>query len=164
MFIRIRPLYFTFLSLFIFISCSETAKDEQDIIKDQYLKEQQEVMDVVNTIVEDAESANLEGLSSIHLDSDKFTKFGPRNFERQNVTQTNNSEVAFFGDDSVTNYKEEVSDLKVDVFGDVAIATYYRSVSYLLNNEEKNASLRQTLVFVKTKDRWKIAHEHGTRL
>ena len=163
MIIRIRLLYFILLSSFIFISCLETAKDEQDIIKDQYRKEQQEVMDAVNTIVADAESANLEGLSSIHLDSNKFTKFGPRNFERQDVTQTNKSEVAFFGDDSVTNYKEEVRDLKVDVFGDVAIATYYRSVSYLLNNEEKNVSLRQTLVFVKTEDAWKIAHEHGTK-
>ena len=142
-------------------SCNNNTSEERDIVSDPFIEEQQEVIEAVNTIVIDAETANLDGLRDIHLVSDKFTKFGPRNFERQGVAQTNESEVDFFG--KVADYKEEVSDLKVDVFGQVAIATYYRSVSYIQDDEEKRANLRQTLVFVKTDDGWKIAHEHGTR-
>lgn len=93
--------------------------------------------------------------------SDKFTKFGPRSFERQNVQQTNESELAFFG--RVTNYEEKVKDLKVDVFGEVGIATYYREVSAEQDGEIISAELRQTLVFVNSENGWKLVHEHGNR-
>ena len=67
----------------------------------------------MKSIVKDAESANIEGLKAVHLDSDKFTKFGPRSFDRQDV-------------------------------------------------EAKKGSGRQTFVFLKTTNGWKIVHEHGT--
>jgi ketosteroid isomerase-like protein len=110
--------------------------------------------------VKDAETANIEGLQSVHLNSDKFTKFGPRSFNRQDVTGTNKTEAAFFG--SISNYRQEVKELKIDVFGDVAIATYYPHVSFEQDGEEKSGSGRQTLVFLKTVEGWKIVHEHGT--
>ena len=149
------------LLLFVIGSCSEIKNEQPDIITGDFPEKQQEIIDAVNTIVRDAETANLDGLKDIHLVSDKFTKFGPRSFERQNVQQTNESELAFFG--SVTNYKEEVKDLKVDVFGEVGIATYYREVSAEQDGEVSNASLRQTLVFVNTEAGWKLVHEHGNR-
>lgn len=147
--------------IFVFASCSETKNEQPDIIENQFPEKQKELIEAVNTIVRDAETANLDGLRDIHLVSDKFTKFGPRSFERQNVQQTNESELAFFG--RVTNYKEEVKDLKVDVFGDVGIATYYREVLAELDGEVSSSELRQTLVFVNTEDGWKLVHEHGNR-
>jgi ketosteroid isomerase-like protein len=149
------------LLLFVIVSCSQTINEQTDIINNEFPEKQQELIEAVNAIVRDAETANLDGLRDIHLDSDKFTKFGPRSFERQNVQETNESELAFFG--RVTNYKEEVKDLKVDVFGEVGIATYYREVSAEQDGEVSNASLRQTLVFVNTEEGWKLVHEHGNR-
>ena len=143
------------------ISCSDKASNQTHLTEDIFSKEQEELRDVVSSIVRDAETSNLEGLKGIHLESDKFTKFGPRNFERQGVEKTNESELAFFG--TVSNYKEEVKDLKIDVFGEVGIATYYREVSFDEDDQKKNVSLRQTLVFLKTDDGWKIVHEHGTK-
>ncbi len=105
-------------------------------------------------------TANIEGLQAAHLDSEKFTKFGPRSFDRQDVASTNESEAAFFG--SISNFNQEVRELKIDVFGDVGIATYYPHVSFVQDGEEKTASGRQTLVFLKTANGWKIVHEHGT--
>jgi len=110
--------------------------------------------------VNDAETANIVGLQAAHLVSDKFTKFGPRIFERQDVAGTNESEAAFFG--SISDYKQETRDLKIDVFGDVGIATYYPQVSFVQDGVEKTADGRQTLVFLKTENGWKIIHEHGT--
>ena len=105
-------------------------------------------------------TANIEGLQAAHLDSDKFTKFGPRSFERQDVASTNASEAAFFG--TISDFDQEIQDLKIDVFGDVGIATYYPHVSFVQDGVEKTGSGRQTLVFLRTADGWKIVHEHGT--
>ena len=150
------------IAIWLIASCAQQqAPEPRDLVNDPFLEEQSELKEAVHSIVRDAETANLEGLKDIHLVSDKFTKFGPRNFERQGVQRTNESELAFFG--TVTNYKEKVDGLKVDVFGDVGIATYYREVSYIEDSVERSGNLRQTLVFVKTADGWKIVHEHGTR-
>ncbi len=159
----IRSIRYTIaVMLSLLVSCSEENSVEQrEVVKDMFPEEQKELREVVNSIVRDAETANLEGLKDIHLANDKFTKFGPRNFERQDVEKTNESELAFFG--TVSNYKEKVVDLKIDVFGEVGIATYYRDVSFEQDGEEKNVNLRQTLVFLKTDEGWKIVHEHGTR-
>ncbi len=148
------------LTLLILVSCTKEKSQQQDLIKDTFPEAQAEIHDILKSIVNDAETANIEGLQKAHLDSDKFTKFGPRNFERQDVASTNNSEEAFFG--SISNYKQEVKDLKIDVFGDIAIATYYPHVAFEQNGEEKKGSGRQTLVFLKTPKGWKIVHEHGT--
>jgi len=150
----------TIILIFV-VSCSERESDQVDIINDLFPKEQSELREVIKSIVRDAETTNLEGLETIHLVSDKFTKFGPRGFERQDIESTNESELAFFG--SISNYKEEVKDLKIDVFGEFGIATYYRFVSFEKDGEEQIVRVRQTLVFLKTSDGWKIIHEHGNK-
>ncbi|MHC4911104.1 MAG: nuclear transport factor 2 family protein [Planctomycetota bacterium] len=131
-----------------------------DLAHDPDPEAQAELREVVNLIVKDAMEANIEGLQAAHLDSEKFTKFGPRKFDRQDVGGTNESEAAFFG--SISNVSEEVKDLKIDVFGDTAIATFYPHVSFVQNGEERHGSGRQTFVFLRTRDGWKLVHEHGT--
>ena len=83
--------------LFLLMSCTSDKLKKPDLINDSFPESQAELRKVVNSIVKDAETANIEGLKTAHLISDKFTKFGPRNFNRQNVTSTNKSEEAFFG-------------------------------------------------------------------
>ena len=146
--------------IFLLVSCKGEQSSQQDLINDPFLGAQAELREIVKAIVNDAETANIEGLQAAHLVSDKFTKFGPRSFERQGVIATNESEAAFFG--SITDFKQETRDLKIDVFGDVGIATYYPYVSFVQDGEEKTASGRQTLVFLKIDNGWKIVHEHGT--
>ena len=121
---------------------------------------QAELREVIQTIVDDDMKANIEGLQAIHLKSDKFTKFGPREFDRQDVASADESEAAFFS--SVEDLTMEVKDLKIDVFGDVAVATYYPHVTFVRDGEKTSTSGRQTLVFLKTPGGWKIVHEHGT--
>ena len=144
----------------IISSCSEKKSDQPDVVNDLFPEAQSEIREVVESIVKDCETANLEGLKTVHLDSDKFTKFGPRSFERQDVKSTNESEVAHFG--SISNFKATIKDLKIDVFGDVGIATYYPHVTFEKDGMEHSGSARQTLVFLKTSEGWKIIHEHGT--
>jgi len=119
-----------------------------------------EIQAAVMSIKADIESSNIEGLQDLHLESESFTKFGPRSFERQDVESTKASEAAFFS--SITDAKYGVRDLKMDVFGDVGIATYYPEVSFVRDGNNVEVSGRQTLVFLKTDAGWKLVHEHGT--
>jgi ketosteroid isomerase-like protein len=149
-----------FLAFLGITSCLSNRPDQEELISAPYLSVQEEITEVINSIVKDAEEANIEGLKSAHLESVKFSKFGPRNFNRQDVASTNETEAAFFS--SISNYKQEVRDLKIDVFDDVAVATYYPYVTYVLDGEEIRGSGRQTFIFLNTEDGWKLVHEHGT--
>ena len=131
-----------------------------DLVNEPFPEAQAELRAAVESIGRDAMDANIEGLKAVHLHSDKFTKFGPRNFDRQDVASTNESEATFFG--SVQNLDYQIKDLKIDVFGDVGIATYYSRVTFTKDGEAKTVTGRQTLVFLKTADGWKLVHEHGT--
>jgi ketosteroid isomerase-like protein len=146
--------------LLLLVSCTNANRSQQDLINDPFPEAQAEIREAVMSIVKDAMTANIEGLRAAHLVSDKFTKFGPRSFDRQDVASTNESEAAYFG--SISDFKQEVRDLKIDVFGEIGIATYYPHVSFVQDGEEKTGNGRQTLVFLKTENGWKIVHEHGT--
>lgn len=148
------------LALALQISCAVEGHHREDLVGDPFPEAQAELREVVRTIADDAKTANLDGLRAIHLESDKFTKFGPRSFDRQDVASTNRSEVAFWGSASVVDY--ETRDLKIDVFGDVGIVTYYPHVTFMRDGVERQASGRQTLVFLRTAHGWRIVHEHGT--
>jgi len=129
----------------------------QDIVEAQTKKE---IEAAIQAIKLDIETQNIEGLQSIHLLSDKFSKFGPRNFDRQDVDSTNTSEANFFS--SISDVSYNVRDLKIDVFDHVVIATYYPEASFIMNGERRNTQGRQTFVFLKNEDEWKLVHEHGT--
>ena len=146
--------------ILILSSCGSQKSGQEEIINNPYLSAQAEIREVIHTIVKDAEEANIEGLKSAHLESAKFSKFGPRNFNRQDVKGTNETEEAFFS--SISNYKQEVRELKIDVFDDIAIATFYPHVSFIQDGEEKTVSGRQTFVFLSTEEGWMLVHEHGT--
>lgn len=144
----------------LFAGCAIGSHEGKDLVNDPFVDRQREIHEAVMSIKRDIEASNIEGLKAAHLESEKFTKFGPRSFERQDVSATNESEAAFFS--SISNARYEVRDLKIDVFGDVGIATYYPEISFVRDGREVVVSGRQTLVFLKTDSGWKLVHEHGT--
>lgn len=148
------------LIISILVSCTNNKYDQDDLISNPYPDAQAEIRECIDSIFKDASEKNIQGLKDAHLKSEKFTKFGPRNFNRQDLESTNQSEEAFFS--SISKYHQEIVDLKIDVFGEVAIATYYPHVSFVQDGVEKKGSGRQTFVFLKTDEGWKIVHEHGT--
>jgi ketosteroid isomerase-like protein len=148
------------LASILLVSCSDEKHGRQDLINNPFTQAKSEIREVINSIAKDAEMANIQDLQAIHLNSEKFTKFGPRMFNRQDVTSTNQSEAAHFG--SISEFEQEVKDLKIDVFGDIGIATYYPHVSFLKDGMKIKANGRQSLVFLKTENGWEIVHEHGT--
>ena len=148
------------LAVPLLTACTIEKSSEIDLVGDSFADSQSEIRQAVMSIRDDIQSTNIEGLQAAHLESDKFTKFGPRNFDRQDVASANASEAAFFS--SITNVNYEVRDLKIDAFGDIGIATYYPEVSFERDGSPVEVSGRQTFVFLKTDAGWKLVHEHGT--
>jgi len=146
--------------LFVFCLATASADQSQHLVNDAFPAAQAELREAVLTIANDIMTANIEGLQAAHLASDKFSKFGPRKFERQGLNDANASEAAFFSSISDVDYR--INDLKIDVLGEIGIVTYYPQVSFIKEGESKMVEGRQTLVFLRTSDGWKIVHEHGT--
>jgi len=119
---RLLQLFFTVTLFFVFCLSAAFADQDQQLVSDTFPASQAELREAVFSIAEDIMAANIEGLQTVHLVSEKFTKFGPRKFERQDVAGANASEAAFFS--SINNVNYRIDDLKIDVFGDVGIVTY----------------------------------------
>ena len=147
--------------LLLMLSCTSRDQPTKDIINDTFPEAQAELHNILQNIYDDAINANIEGLTTAHLNSNKFTKFGPRSFERQTVEQTNIPEASFFS--SISELSVELKDIKIDVFEDVAITTFYPHYSLTRDSVLIEGMSRQTLVFLKTEQGWKIIHEHGTQ-
>jgi ketosteroid isomerase-like protein len=120
---------------------------------------QQQVADTLHDIMTAAAAKDFDRLADHHLDSPKFTKFDDfEPLERQDAATARQSEEAGLG--AVENFTYELDGLKVDVFGQAAIATFV--FHYQFDAEGKHAALRAraTMVFVSDGTTWKIAHEH----
>lgn len=119
-----------------------------------------ELTEVVKKVWEDANNSNIPELKSVHFDSPKFSKFGPRASERQNVESTNKSETEHFR--LIEDVKLVIEDLKIDIFDKVGIVTFYNNYSFIKNDNKIRGKGRVTLVFLRTEDGWKIIHEHSS--
>ncbi len=121
---------------------------------------EKELREVIQKIWVDAVAGDLEALHATHLDSPKFSKFGPRVSTRQDVKSTNETETEHFS--LISDASFDLDDIKVDVFGDVAVTTFYNNYSFVKQNNKVQGKGRVTLVFLNTEEGWKIVHEHSS--
>ena len=155
-YVRLAPM----LSVLLFASCAGTRHARQDLAHYTFPKAQSELRHALRNIINDGKTKDFASLRASHLNSEKFTKFGGRRFDRQDFDLCNEIEA---GNAALRqDFEYDPKDLKIDVFGEVAIMTYYPHVSFKKDGEVVRYSSRQTLVFLKTADGWKIIHEHRT--
>ncbi len=150
------------VSMSIYVGCvsTPTQTGNRDIVHDPFPEAKEEVLATMRKIHQDVVTGNVGALRFHHLNSPKFSKFGPRKHERQTFEETSESEVSFFT--SITDFTVDPKGMRVDVFGDVAVMTYYPHVTFKKDGRMMKGNGRQTAVFVKTTEGWLIAHEHGT--
>ena len=142
------------------ISCQQTRESPYSSSAVPSPEVEKEIRGVVMKIYEDAVNGDISALRAAHLISPKFTKFGPRIALRQDVESTNKTEAEHFSSINEGNFK--IEDLKVDLFGDVAVTTFYNNYSFIKNNISVKGKGRVTLVFLITEEGWKIIHEHSS--
>lgn len=130
-----------------------------DIIHDQFAEEQREVEKRLSEILDAVRAKDFERLASYHLHSPKFTKFNEAEpMRRLNIDENNRVEREEFA--AVDSFNGTIPDLKIDVFGPVAVVTGTLEYTFEAEEESGAGTIRMTLVFANDGGDWKIAHEH----
>lgn len=113
----------------------------------------------VREIFAAAQAKEFDRLAGYHLYGPKFTKFDDFDpLERQDAASARESEED--GLDAVTDFRYDLEDLKVDVFGTTAVTTFVLDYGFAVDGETIDARARATLVLINDDGRWRIVHEH----
>ena len=141
-------------------STAEAAKI--DLVNDEFPEARQEVIETFQGIAQSIIDGDVDKLISYHAYGPKFTEF--KNGEPRNGGEANEVyERDVFG--SVTEVvKFAADDLQVAVYGDVANVTFHSDFQLKFGEDLVVVNDQITLLFVKTKDGWKMVHEHHSPL
>ncbi len=131
-------------------------------------KDKKEVSAVIFGFFEAGKNKDLTALGGFHSSHDSFTKFDENPpYTRQNSEEAFVYEQAAFA--NISDYSYQIDDLRIDLLGDAAIATFYLAYrgmfinDYSFEGSPVGSRARVTMVLARTKDGWKIAHEHFSR-
>ncbi len=139
-----------------------SCKAQTDLINDEFPEAKQEVMETFGAIAQSIVDGDMDKLISFHAYGSKFTEF--KNGEPRNGGEANEAhERKVFG--SVTEViKFDAKDLQIAVYGDVANLTFHSDFVLKFGEDTVVVNDQITLLFVKTKDGWKMVHEHHSPL
>ena len=128
-----------------------------------------EVAALITAYFEVGKSKEITSLSKFFAPSQYFTKFDESPpLTRQNANEAFMYEQARFA--NISDYDYKVEDLRIDVVGFMAIATFYLSYKgvfvndYSFEGSTVSGRSRVTMVVGKFGDSWKIVHQHSSRL
>lgn len=130
-----------------------------DLVNDEFPEAKEEIKQVLDDIFKSINEGNADQLISYHVYGPKFTEYrndGPRLDSKGNEEY----ERGLVG--AVTKFDYNLGDLKIDVFGDVAVVTFEADFRPTIEGEVNQMWANVTLVFVRVNDTWKITHEHFT--
>jgi hypothetical protein len=129
-----------------------------DVAKEPFPEAQKEVERALLELLTAAEKKELERLESMHLYGPKFSKWEGKVPGRLDAEATRRAERTWL--EAITAFRPAVEDLKVDVFGPAAVATFVMAYEVVDGGLTSPGKARATLVWVKTDSGWKVAHEH----
>jgi SnoaL-like domain len=132
---------------------------QESILVEPYAQEQLEVERRIEDIMSAACRRAVDELESYHAFGRKFTKFDDfEPLERQDADTTRRLErEAILG---VDEFDPRVVDVKVDVFGRVAVTTFVMNYAVVAEGERHELRARGTLVLANEGSEWLMVHEH----
>jgi ketosteroid isomerase-like protein len=139
----------------------ESEEIKKDIINEEFPEAQTEIKEVLDGIFQSIKDKDPDKLHSYHAYGPKFSDFSggmPRKGSEENAERERKLV------SSITSYDYHLNDLKIAVCGEVAIVSYHGDFNMVFGEETKQVKTTSTLVFVKTKNSWKIIHEHSSPL
>jgi ketosteroid isomerase-like protein len=105
-----------------------------------------------------AENKDFARLESYHLYGPKFTRFSGSSPERLDAAATRHLEHNAMA--AIKDLRMRAESLKIDVFGNVGIATFILDYSFDAGGRKFHKRDRSTLVFFNAGEDWRIVHEH----
>lgn len=123
-----------------------------------YPVERAQIENRLQDIFAAAAAKDFSRLDSYHFYGPKFTKFSGSSPERLDADAGLKGEHVGLG--TINGLKMKADALKIDVFGNVGIATFILDYSFDSAGVTTHVKERTTMVFVQESGVWKIAHEH----
>lgn len=124
---------------------------------------------VVYRSFEIGKSKDLQGIQALHYNDKRFSKFGDvPPYMRMDYNETCMYEELYFA--SVSDYDFKIEDLRIDIFDNMAIATFIVEHTgmlvddYSFTGRTMNVKARGTMVFHKKDSQWLIVHEHFSKI
>jgi len=143
-----KPINIPVLLLGVLIAGCNAPTPKSDPVTDMFSEEQEQIKSLIYDIFEVAKSKDMDSLDSYHLSGPKFSKFDDGDIpQRQDYEMAKKTEEDLFTNVDEFNY--EPPDVKVDIFDDVAIATFILDYSATMGEAAFTGKSRSTLVFVK---------------
>ena len=133
-----------------------------DVVAEAYPEAQREVERTLHELLAAAERKDFARLEAMHFYGPKFSKWDGKGPGRQDAEATRRAERA--GIEPLEAFRPAVEDLKVDVFGPTAIATFTMPCELVIGGQTSKVTRRATLVWVKVDTSWRIVHEHFSPL
>jgi ketosteroid isomerase-like protein len=131
--------------------------------------DKKEIEAAIRAFFEAGKNKDLTALADFHAPRDQFTKFDENPpYTRQNSDEAFIYEQAAFA--NISDYSYSIDELRVDLLGDVAVASFYLGYSGMFVNDYSfegspvRARTRATMVLVRTPKGWKTVHEHFSRM
>ena len=130
-----------------------------DILTEPYVDSQKAVAARLEEILDACRVKDFDRLATYHLAGPKFTKFDDAEpLDRQDAETGMRAEVEGFS--AIDDFDGQLDDMKIDVFGPVAITTGIFRATFRVGDDQQSAATRTTVVFVDSDGDWLIAHEH----
>lgn len=132
----------------------------QSFLLEPFAAEQAQVERRLDQVMSAARRKAIDELESYHAFGTKFSKFDDfEPLERQDAETTKRLErEAILG---VAEFAPEIVDLKIDVFGPVALTTFVMDYGVVTQeNERLSFRARATMAFAADDGQWLIVHEH----
>jgi ketosteroid isomerase-like protein len=130
--------------------------------------ERKKVEAVIYSFFEAGKNKDLASLASFHSSRETFTKFDENPpYTRQSSDEAFVFEQAAFA--NISDYTYEIENLRIDMAGATAIATFYLSYrgmfvnDYSFEGSPVSSRARVTMILTKTGEGWRMMHEHFSR-
>jgi len=131
-------------------------------------KDRKDIKALIDAFFDAGKNKDLTNLSGFHSSPATFSKFDENPpYTRQDSEEALVYEQAAFA--NISDYSYTIEDLRIDLFGDVAVATFYLGYKGIFINDYSfegspvSSRARVTMVVVRTPMAWKIAHEHFSK-
>lgn len=131
-------------------------------------RDKKEVESLIRAFYDAGKNKDLTALAGFHASRDSFTKFDENPpYARQNSEEAFVYEQAAFA--NISDYSYNIDELRIDLFGDAAVATFYLAYAGMVVNDYSfegspvSGKARVTMVLARTERGWRIAHEHLSR-
>ncbi|MBI4604492.1 MAG: nuclear transport factor 2 family protein [Planctomycetes bacterium] len=129
-----------------------------DAVAEPFPEAQKEVERTLRDLLDAAGRKDFVRLEALHLQGPKFSKWDGSGPGKLDAEANRRAERA--GIEALEAFRASVEDLKVDVFGSTAVATFTMPYEAVAAGQTSRTAVRATLVWVKVDAGWKVAHEH----